>query len=209
METIQKSSIFITIIFCLMVSAVITVQAQSPRAGIKGGLNLSNFYIDDIDDQNMRFGFHAGIYGQLPITSFLAIQPEINYSTRGAKLSYSGVAEQTARFNLNYIDIPVLAVIKLGEFAELHGGVYAGYLLKANIKTEGDFGSGVQNLDTDNFNTFDYGLSGGLGFNFGNMQTGFRYNYGLRRIASSTAANLLLGDAKNSLAQIYVSFSFQ
>lgn len=205
----ENKTILLIVALFFISSSIISVKAQSPRAGIKGGINLSNFYIDDIDDQNMRIGYHAGIYGQLPITSFLAIQPEINYSTRGAKLSFSGVAEQTARFNLNYIDIPVLAVIKLGEFAELHGGVYAGYLLRANIKTEGDFGAGTQNLDTENFNTFDYGLSGGLGFNFGNMQTGFRYNYGLRRIASSTAANLLLGDAKNSLAQIYVSFNFQ
>src|SRR5688572_4060461 len=35
------------------------------RAGIKGGLNVSNIITDDVNDKDARYGFHAGVYGQL------------------------------------------------------------------------------------------------------------------------------------------------
>ena len=38
-------------------------------------------------------------------------------------------------------------------------------------------------LDRDNFDNWDYGLVGGVGFNFGDIQLGARYNYGLNEIA--------------------------
>ena len=56
-------------------------------------------------------------------------------------------------------------------------------------------------------NSFDYGLSGGFGLNFGNFQVGARYNYGLAKLADSDIAQLVLGDAKNSLAQVYLSLN--
>src|SRR3970282_212942 len=39
--------------------------AGGPRAGIKGGVNLSNFITDEPTDRHTLVGFHAGVYGQL------------------------------------------------------------------------------------------------------------------------------------------------
>jgi hypothetical protein len=36
-------------------------MSTGARAGIKGGLNASNFINDEITDKNGRFGFHAGV----------------------------------------------------------------------------------------------------------------------------------------------------
>ena len=179
------------------------------RAGVKGGLNVSNLYIDDVSDENARFGFNLGVYGQILSSDAFAIQPELLFSTKGSKIEYGGsLFDQTVKYNLSYLDLPVLAVFKLGESAEIHVGPYVGYLLGANISHDGDLGSGVDDIDKDNLKSFDYGLAGGFGLNFGNLQVGARYNYGLAELADSDAADLLIGDAKNSVAQIYLALNF-
>jgi hypothetical protein len=178
------------------------------RAGIKGGLNVSNMYVDEVNDENARFGFNVGVYGQVLSSDVFAIQPELLFSTKGSKVEYGGnLFDQTVKYNLSYLDLPVLAVIKLGESAEIHVGPYLSYLLAANISTDGDLGSGADDLDKDNLKPFDYGLAGGFGLNFGSFQVGARYNYGLAKIADSNAAELLIGDSKNSVAQIYLSLN--
>jgi hypothetical protein len=199
----------------LSVLAVITLLAASldnglfaqGRAGIKGGLNVSNLYIDDLDDENARYGFNVGLFGQVLSSETFAIQPELLFSTKGAKADYSGLIDQTIKYNLNYLDLPLLAVFKLGESAEIHVGPYASYLLNANISYSGNLGSGSDDVDKDHLKSFDYGLVGGFGLNFGALQVGARYNYGLAKIADSDVAELLLGDSKNSVAQLYVSFN--
>ena len=193
-----------------------TAQAQeAPRVGIKGGLNMSNLYVDNVDDENARFGFHAGLYTQLFSSEAFAIQPEINYSTKGTGVTYAianagGVTvDHDQKFNFAYLDIPVLAVFKLGRTAEIHAGPYWSYLLRAEIKNnDGDPNNEFDTIDRDNFDDWDYGLVGGIGFNLGkSAQLGARYNYGLNQIAESAAAKRVLGGAKNQVAQLYLSFN--
>lgn len=197
----------ITLVTMLFVATPNDANAQM-RAGVKGGLNVSNLYLDDIDDENARYGFNVGVYGQVFSTETFAIQPELMFSTKGARAEYGGIIDQTVKFNLNYLDLPVLAVFKLGDAAEIHIGPYASYLLNANISTSGDLGNGSDDVDRDNLKSFDFGLAGGFGLNFGAMQVGARYNLGLTEIADSDVARTLIGDAKNSCAQLYLAFNF-
>jgi hypothetical protein len=183
-------------------------SAAKPRVGIKGGLNASNLITDDVTDKHGRFGFHAGVYGQLFSTESFAIQPEVNFSTKGNEVKNNfGIVDHETKFNLNYIDVPVLAVFKLGNVAEIHAGAYWAYLVGANIDTDGDLGDGFISLDRDNFDNWDYGLVGGIGFNLGQVQLGARYNYGLNEIAESAGAKSMLGSAKNSVGQIYLALN--
>ncbi len=197
-------------VFCLLGSATLItsdVYAQI-NGGIKGGLNVSNLYVDDVDDENARFGFNIGFYGQVLSSDAFAIQPELLFSTKGSKVEYGGnFFDQTIKYNLSYLDLPVLAVFKLGEAAEIHIGPYASYLLAASISHEGDLGNDVDEIDKDHLKSFDYGLAAGFGLNFGNFQVGGRYNYGLAKLADSDAAKLLIGDSKNSVAQIYLALN--
>lgn len=207
----SKSKLCISFLLVFMLASVTRValaQDNSLRVGIKGGLNVSNLYVDDVDDENPKYGFHVGVYTQLFESDVFAIQPEILFSTKGTRTTYDELGfEGDAKFNLNYLDIPVLAVFKLGDAAEIHIGPYFGYLLSANTDVDGDIDD-FEELDRDNFKSWDYGLSAGVGFNAGAVQIGARYNYGLQKIAESDVAETVLGDAKNQLAQIYVSFNF-
>jgi hypothetical protein len=202
----------ISALFILALIGVTTVEqadAQAiKRAGIKGGLNVSNLYIDDIHDEDARIGMNVGFYGQVLSSDAAALQLELLYSTKGADAMYSaGGFNQEVKYNLNYLDLPVLAAIKLGKSAEIHLGGYASYLLNANISYSGDLANGTDEVDKDQLKSYDYGLSGGIGFNFGAVQVGGRYNYGLVKIADSDGARALIGDSKNSNAQVYIAFN--
>jgi hypothetical protein len=197
------------ILIAVVCSLPLFAQAQEFHGGIKGGLNLTNLYIDDVSDENARLGFNAGVFGQWELAEAFGIQPEILYSSKGAKAEYDIVGfEGENKFNLSYIDVPILAVFKIGESFEIHAGPYFSYLLGANISTDGDLGEGVDEVDKDNLSETDFGLSGGVAFGSEQTKVGLRYNHGLKEVADSDAARTLLGDAKNSALQLYVSFGF-
>lgn len=198
------------IILTTIVLSLIAVAAKAQYVGIKGGLNLSNLNIDGVDDQNMRAGYHFGAFVNLPISDGFAIQPEVLYSTKGAVANYNqdlgifGEINAKTTFKLDYIDIPLLGVFRLGDNFEIHAGPYIGFLTSSKWEVEGDIETS-DDLDTDNFKNMDFGLVGGVALNFNALQVGARYNYGLQKIQDSDAADLLLGDAKNSYFQIFAA----
>jgi hypothetical protein len=187
----------------------------SPKFGIKGGVNLTNLYVDDdVSDENMKVGFNAGFFAKLPVTRGFSIQPELLYSSKGAKETYDNfiMGDGEYRFNLNYIELPVLAVFNLSKNFNLHVGPYVSYLAGVNIKDlnkdEGTIDE-VAELDADNFNRFDYGLAGGLGIDISNFTIGARYNYGLREIGKSgSVSGELLKNSKNSAISLYIGIGF-
>jgi Outer membrane protein beta-barrel domain len=189
------------------------VQAQDDiklRTGVRGGLNASNLYIKDISDRNPRYGFHVGAFTQVPlIGKVLVLQPEIAYSTKGTTATYNAFNLQGKNtFKLDYLEVPVLATLKLGNAVDIHLGPYAAYMINSSNNFTGDLGNVISNLNPDNFNRFDYGLAAGLTIYFGKAFLATRYNQGLNKIANSTQANVLLGDAKNSVGQLSVGFTF-
>ena len=204
----------LSLMVCAVVISMISfsdAQAQYARAGIKGGLNLSNLYVSEAHDDQARIGWHAGFYGQLFASEAFAIQPEVNFSTKGTGVTRidANSATYDSKFNLSYIDIPVLAVFKLGEVAEIHAGAYWAYLLGAEIKNnDRNPDNEFTTIARDNFDDWDYGLVGGIGFNLGEgAQLGVRYNYGLNEIAESAGAKRLFGNSKNQVAQLYLAFN--
>jgi hypothetical protein len=53
------------------------------------------------------------------------------------------------RLNINCLDVPLLAVFKLGPTAEIHAGAYGSYLLRANIEYHGNLSNGVDEFDRE------------------------------------------------------------
>lgn len=178
--------------------------------GVKGGLNISNLYSGAVPDNNARLGFNAGFIGRAMADQPIGLQVELLYSSKGNKTHYTGLfglVDQDIEFMLNYLELPVMAAFRFANNAvEVHAGGYAAYLLNASVSTSGDLGNGSDDLGRDNFNAMDAGLLGGIAFNAGPIQVGARYLYGLTTLANSDGANALLGDAKNSCAQVYIAF---
>jgi hypothetical protein len=188
-------------------------NSLSPKFGIKGGVNLTNMYVKDVSDENMKVGFNAGFFAKLPVTRGFSIQPELLYTSKGAKETYNNFIEGKGeyRFNLNYIELPVLAVINVARNFNVHVGPYVSYLAAANIKDLKDNGTiqNVTDLKADNFNRIDYGVAGGLGIDISNFTIGARYNYGFREIGKSgSLSGELTKDSKNSAISLYIGLGF-
>ncbi|PSR57009.1 PorT family protein [Adhaeribacter arboris] len=206
----------------LMLMGINQVKAQNsnpgPKFGVKAGLNFSQLYVDqaNAEDENMKVGYHFGVFGKVPITDFLAIQPEVLYTNVGSKITYGGsdlsnllgIEPGEVRFNLNYVQVPVALAVNIGPL-NVHAGPYFSYLVSANVKDlkSSDLNSSdITDLKTDNFNRFDYGVMGGVGFDVKGVTVGARYNYGLREVGNSGLAGELTDNSKNSVAQIYLGF---
>ena len=213
MKTSLKSLLVAAVVAtgtCLLSSSSALAQA-STRMGIKGGLNASSLFYDSqgVSNKSERIGFHAGVFTQVSLGEFFAIQPELLYMTKGASADYNTTVLGQAfngknTFKLNYAELPVLATFKLGQTVELQAGPYVAYLLNSNITSNEGFSTLISR---GNFNKIDYGLAGGLNIYFGKAFVGFRYEQGLQRIAESGAARTLLGNAKNSVGLLSVGFS--
>lgn len=179
------------------------------RVGLKGGLNASSLFYDSqgVSNKRERIGFHGGVFAQVPVGEFFAVQPELLYTTKGSSAEYNvlGISGRNT-FRLNYVELPVLATFKLGQAVELQAGPYVSYLLKSDLSSSGDI-TGTTSFDRNNFNKVDYGVAGGLNLFLGKALLGLRYEQGLQRVASSGAARTLLGNAKNGVGMISVGFS--
>jgi hypothetical protein len=191
-----------------------TEGSLTPKFGIKAGVNLANLYVDDVEDENMKVGLNVGFLAKVPLFRGVSLQPELLYTSKGTKVTYNNLLMGNGeyRFNLNYVELPVLAVVNVAKKLNLHAGGYASYLVSANVKDLDDDGNvyDVSNLNEDNFNRFDYGLVGGLGIDVENFTIGARYNYGLKEVGKSGSggASNYLRNSKNSVISLYLGFGF-
>jgi len=203
-----------TVITALVVS-INSLQAQVNDAsmaqfGVKGGVNFSNLYTEDVDDENMLTSFNAGLFVNLPVSDMLSIQPEVLYSRKGSELTYDNVfATGSAKFKLNYIEVPVLLKVNVTDNFNIHAGPYVAYLIDAQVTNESDGGFDFEeNFDNDDFNKFDAGLSAGIGFDFDSFGIGARYNYGLTTIGKERTVGgetYTAPDSKNSNISVYLA----
>ena len=208
----SKNLIYASLLVCFAFSGI-KAQENAAKFGIKGGVNFSNLYTEDVDDNNVLTGFNVGVFAKLPITNSIAIQPESYYTTKGAEVIYNNAfVDGTGRFKLNYIEIPVLLVVNLTENFNFQVGPYASYLVsgKTTNESNGSTFDFENNLDTNDFNKIDAGLAAGIGIDLKSMSLGIRYNYGLTTVGKErtyAGTNYTFPDAKNSVMNVYVSFA--
>ena len=172
--------------------------------GVKGGANWSTLYVDEAKDVNTRMGFHFGLFGRVAPSGGLGIQAELLYDQKGATFTttYDAIDQETT-YKFDYLSLPLLVVIPLGEVFELHAGGYGAVLLLSEQRFEGDLANSTNDIDDSRFHSFDYGLCGGAGINFDRVQIGARYNHGLDPLAGNDDARFFLGDSKNASLQVY------
>ncbi|WP_343697344.1 porin family protein [Flavobacterium sp.] len=180
--------------------------------GVKGGFNMSNLISDgdnEPNDENILYGFNAGVYATLPISDFVAIQPEILFTTKGSELEYDNAfASGNAKFRLNYIEVPLLVRVNITKNFNVHAGGYASYLVSSKVTGDGTFDFN-EDIDTDDLNKFDAGVSAGVGVDFNPISIGLRYNYGLTTVGKErtvAGTTYTFPDAKNSNLTLYLSY---
>jgi Outer membrane protein beta-barrel domain len=197
---LQRNIFSISIIFLGLV-ANDSLHAQGARFGVKGGVNVSKVYADD---ERAVAGYHAGVFGQWHLYRNIALQAELLASAKG--IVVAPVFEGKSTYKLNYLDLPVLLVVKLATSVEIHAGGYASYLLSMSRSTSDNLRTNGR--DQGDFTKIDLGLAAGMGFNTGKVHVGVRYNFGLRNLAHPDMASASLGNSRIANAQLFLSFTF-
>lgn len=190
------------------ISLEATAQQQPLRFGIKAGVNMAEWQGESVNsvsefiefsdgslNRRMREGFHVGGYVTIPIVKGFEIEPGLQYSQKGSRLVGKIPLEQVDFLNAQvtvtnkaeYIDLPVMAKVYIGEGFHVYGGPQVSYLVSNKVKAEaGALGFNALNREWDmksGLREFDVALAGGVGYSF---QSGFNvsagYDYGLSTI---------------------------
>jgi len=181
-------------------------NAQETKFGVKAGLNIANIG-GDIEDASSKIGFNVGGFAEFKISDKFAIQPELLFSTQGAKTEWSeDDVTVEEKLNLSYLNIPVMAKFYVAEKFSLEAGPQIGFLLSAKSKFEG--GGLSEEVDVkDAYESIDFGVNFGAGYDFTeNLSAGVRYNLGLSNIAKTEDGE----DFKmnNSVFSVSVGYKF-
>lgn len=175
------------------------------QVAVKAGVNFSNMLFEEDDTsvedlaKNGATKFTAGVAFILPFSNTIALQPELLFTQKGAKSTYTILGEEYSNdLTYNYLDIPLLLRLSLGDtYGEglgiyLNGGAYAGYAFNGktkNITPLGTVESDITFDDKDNQSRIDFGVAVGGGLTLGNLFFDLRYNHGVNNILDDDANN--------------------
>jgi len=180
--------------------------------GVKGGINSSTFRGDgfgEFDNPDSRTSFNLGLLAEIPVSDKFSVQPEVLYSGQG----YDIVSRNNANdveYQLDYINVPVLAKYYLIDGLSLEAGPQIGFLVNSEIDSNPGGDSGDVPLNEDQFNKVDLSIALGAAYKFrGGFFVSARYNYGLSDVYDDSYSNLFKNsDVKHSVLQGGIGFLF-
>jgi len=140
-------------------------------------------------------GFRAGFVGGAGLTystnSWFAFTGKLLYHQKGNSYDINGLNSQ---FRVDYIEIPLLARFFLNKEGRFRPNLYIGptfsYLVDHDFSTQFKYVTTPDGARLSDFRTFDFGVAGGIGFNY-RIKDDFRilldarYNYGISDILKS------------------------
>lgn len=111
--------------------------SQKIHYGIKAGTNFAvqSELADYFQNDQIRVGLSAGVFGNYAFTDKMQLQAEINYDQKGAKSD-----EVTAKYD--YLSVPVLFKYSLGKSDHtalnfnVNLGPYAAFLLNSELEMD-------------------------------------------------------------------------
>lgn len=147
--------------------------------GVKGGVNVGWLENDD-STMDERVGAIAGLFAAFQPTGRLGVQIEALYSSKGYKTEKRAIV-------LDYVEVPVLATLRLPKLGPLRpivlGGPYGGLRVRTRYGTAK---SKTQSAFREDVNRWDFGLVAGLAIEVplagGALTIEGRYSAGLAQV---------------------------
>jgi hypothetical protein len=184
----------ISLLFALSLMSVVAF-GQSVSLGPKVGLNVSNYTGGDIESDAL-VGFHLGGIVNFGVGRIFSIQPEVLFSTQGAKIN-SG--SQQRDFKTTYVSVPVMFKFRA------NGGFYFEFGPQASFRTS----ENIPDQTIDHFaKNLDLAAGVGLGYQAGfGLGIGVRYLAGISKVGDFTQTAAMNPDFRNSVIQASVFFA--
>ncbi len=162
-----------TMIFCLsvlMATGFMTTNAQTQLSyGVKGGMNLSNFILTDLDAQKstMKPGASLGGFLKVDLHPNFAIQPEVSFFYKSSKMEIGALEDDFRQWGMQ---IPVYAV---GQMPTANGRAYFGVGPYVGVGFDARYKDADKDLyeevnDAAAMNRWDVGVGAMLGYEFKN-----------------------------------------
>ncbi|WP_138484756.1 porin family protein [Dyadobacter bucti] len=173
--------------FVLFVSAHFA-EAQTFSIGPKAGLNISNYTGGNIESDALM-GYHLGGIVNYGFGNVFSIQPEVLFSTQGAKVQNNGTKSD---FKISYVTIPVMLKFKS------NGGFYVEFGPQVGFRSSSD----IPDQTINNFaKNLDLAAGAGIGYQSPiGLGVGVRYIAGLSKVGDFSGQNID-PDFKNSVIQ--------
>ncbi len=136
---------------CFLISAAVA-GAEGVSFGIKGGFAVSSITETPVEwDQGKSFrpGLVLGVVMPYAWDNGFSLQPELLYAEKGAEANlYEGVVDVDITLNVNYIEIPLLAMYTFRRDHSFRPLIFAGpffaYSLSSELKASiGIFSAGI------------------------------------------------------------------
>ena len=198
----KKPLLMLTVIF---IFSSMSLYAVDLSYGVKGGVNFAHFGGDDasasgVSDSDAKVGFTGGVFGSIPITDIVFIQPSVLFTLKGQK--WESIGNTGFEYDsLYYIEVPVLVKVyppfKLPGDDKYNANAFAGPYLGINLFNKYRRTGEVRDIvfagfpatgDIDDIKTLDVGLVIGIGVDIKKFLFEASYSFGFIAIDSSAAA---------------------
>jgi len=196
----------------MFASAFSAFAQQEVKFGPKAGVNFST--LTNTTKAKMLTGFYFGGVAEIKFTDKFSVQPEIVYSSQGAKNDYHQTEGLVSVHHhnhdkLEYINIPIIAKYYVYQGLSIEFGPQFSFLTKAESKDDVTINNATTEFKRDfknEVNSFDFGVGIGLSYDLTNgFFANARYNFGLTSVGKS---NQYYKDSKNGVTQIGVGYKF-
>lgn len=181
---------------CIILVTSFSSYAQIFKLGVKGGINYANQNGTAITVNSTNYkteaitNYHIGLLAEVKLGERFSIQPEVLYSTQGAKYDAIGVANDFTN-DIGYISIPLMAKISLNNTFSLDFGPQASFLMTKK-----------NDVSINDQKNIDFGAGAGLGIRITkSLFLQGRYMVGLSEISPEAKV-------KNSVLQVSAGLLF-
>ncbi len=170
----MKVKLLLAVIITMTTSAAFT---QGFKVGIKGGADINKIDGKPFKSQ-FSYGYQAGAFAQIGLTSKWGIQPEVLFSQTNIDTSenFSDIYDfnSVSKVKLNYLKIPLLLNYSPNPFVTLQAGPQFSILMDQN--------SSLTKNGKDAISKGDLTMLAGIQLNISKIKIYGRYGVGLNNI---------------------------
>ena len=203
-EMIMKKMMMIA----AMMIAAVSVNAQNEVGQLtlmpKAGINISSITGDILYEKKAKVGLVAGVEAEYGIAENFGLAFGVLYSMEGAKAKAGkaggegeiGLALVDANYNLDYINIPILAQFYPIKGLAIKAGIQPAFNVRHKISGDGD------KADIEGVKSFNFSIPVGLSYEYQSFVLDARYIIGVTKLFKD------IDEGRNSTFSITIGYKF-